>query len=91
MSFYQQCSQRLLSTKVVDYTFDFYSTLSAVIGCTTSAPDGSSPRGYSQIFSGIGSKYIVFSSASYVILVLIGFASSAPNGISPRVYKEGVH
>jgi hypothetical protein len=43
--------------KVVDYAFDFSSMLSIVIGCTTSAPDGSSPRGYSQKISGMGSKY----------------------------------
>jgi hypothetical protein len=61
----------LLSTKVVDDIFDLYSTLSIVIGCTTSDPDGSSPRGYSQKISGIGSKDIVFPSSSYVILVLI--------------------
>jgi hypothetical protein len=29
-----------------------------IIGCTPSAPDGSSPRGYSQILSGIGSRKI---------------------------------
>jgi hypothetical protein len=45
--------------KVVDYAFDFSSMLSVIIGCTTSAPDGSSPRGYSRNFSGIGSRYIV--------------------------------
>jgi hypothetical protein len=33
--------------KVVDFTFDYFSMLSIIIGCTTSAPDGSSPRGYS--------------------------------------------
>jgi hypothetical protein len=43
--------------KVVDYAFDFSSMLSIIIGCMTSAPDGSSPRGYSQKNSGIGSKY----------------------------------
>jgi hypothetical protein len=42
--------------KVVDYAFDFSSMLSIIIGCTTSAPDGSSPRGYSQKNSGIGKK-----------------------------------
>jgi hypothetical protein len=42
---------------VVDYACDFPSMLSIIIGCTTSAPDGSSPRGYSRNFSGIGSKY----------------------------------
>jgi hypothetical protein len=39
----------LLSTSVFKLLFVF-------IGCATSAPDGSSPRGYSQKFSGIGSK-----------------------------------
>jgi hypothetical protein len=43
--------------KVVDFAFDFSSMLSIIIGCTTSAPDGSSTRGYSRNFSGIGSKY----------------------------------
>jgi hypothetical protein len=71
MSICRQYSQILLSTKVVDDIFDLYSTLSVVIGCTTSAPDGSSPRGYSRHFLDIGSKYIVFPSSSYVILVLI--------------------
>jgi hypothetical protein len=27
-----------------------------IVGCAPSAPDGISPRGYSRIFSGIGSK-----------------------------------
>jgi hypothetical protein len=71
MSICRQYSRRLLSTKVVDDIFDLFSTLSVVIGCTTSAPDGSSPRGYIRHFSDIGSKYIVFPSSSYVILVLI--------------------
>jgi hypothetical protein len=43
--------------KVVDYAFDFSLMLSIIMGCTTSAPDGSSPRGYSQKKLGIGSKY----------------------------------
>jgi hypothetical protein len=37
----------LLACQVVNFIF---------IGCATSALEGSSPRGYSQIFSGIGSK-----------------------------------
>jgi hypothetical protein len=71
MSICRQYSRRLLSTKVVNDIFDLYSSLSVVIGCTASAPDGSSPRGYSQKKLGIGSKYIVFPSSRYVILVLI--------------------
>jgi hypothetical protein len=43
--------------KVIDCAFDFSSMLPITIGCTTSAPNGSSPRGYSQKNSGIGSKY----------------------------------
>jgi hypothetical protein len=43
--------------KVIDCAFYFSSNLSVIIGCTTSAPDGSSPRGYSQKKSGIDSKY----------------------------------
>jgi hypothetical protein len=43
--------------KVVNFAFDYFSMLSIIIGCTTSAPDGSSLRGYSRNFSGIGSKY----------------------------------
>jgi hypothetical protein len=43
--------------KVVDFAFDYFSMLSIIIGCMTSGPDGSSPRGYSQKNSGIGSKY----------------------------------
>jgi hypothetical protein len=43
--------------KVVDYVFDFSSMLSIIIGCTTSAPDGSILRGYNRIFLGIGLKY----------------------------------
>jgi hypothetical protein len=50
----EDCCRR----KVVNYAFGFSSMLPIIIGCTTSAPDGSSPRGYSQIFSGIGPKYI---------------------------------
>jgi hypothetical protein len=51
--------------KVVDYAFDFSSILSIIIGCTTSAPDGSIPRGYSRNFSDIGSKY------TYCLLILL--------------------
>jgi hypothetical protein len=43
-----------LSTSVFKLLFVF-------IGCAASAPDGSSPRGYSQKFSGIGSKNIILS------------------------------
>jgi hypothetical protein len=46
--------------KVVDYACNFPSMVSIIIGCTTSAPDGSSPRGYSRNFSGIGSKYTYY-------------------------------
>jgi hypothetical protein len=31
-----------------------------IVGCALSAPDGSSPRGYSRIFSGIDSKTDLF-------------------------------
>jgi hypothetical protein len=46
----------------IDDEVDFYSCIGAdisiFIGCVTSAPDGSSPRGYSRIFySSIGSKF----------------------------------
>jgi hypothetical protein len=50
--------------------FYFSSNLSITIGCTTSAPDGSSPRGYSRNFSGIGSKYTYCASKFYPIIVL---------------------
>jgi hypothetical protein len=49
----EDCCRR----KVVNYAFDCPSSLSIIIGCTTSAPNGSSPRGYSQKNLGIGSKY----------------------------------
>jgi hypothetical protein len=52
---------------VVDYNLQFllllllptsiFKLLFVFIGCTASALDGSSPRGYSRKFSGIGSKY----------------------------------
>jgi hypothetical protein len=48
----------LLSTKGSRFApLYFCSNLSITIRCMTSAPDGSSPRGYSQKKSGIGSKY----------------------------------
>jgi hypothetical protein len=40
--------------KVVDFAFEYFSMLSIIIGCTTSAPDGSSSQGYSRNFLGIG-------------------------------------
>jgi hypothetical protein len=59
------------------------------IGCATSAPDGSSPRGYSRNFSGIGSKYKsvhlcdIFGMTRALIICL--FSSHA---LSSRVHDE---
>jgi hypothetical protein len=40
----------------IGFNFPSFSCQLLSIGCATSAPDGSSPRGYSQKNSGIGSK-----------------------------------
>jgi hypothetical protein len=42
----------------VDFSSCLESDISIFIGCTTSAPDGSSPRGYSQIFLSIASEVL---------------------------------
>jgi hypothetical protein len=63
--------------KVVDYAFDFSSSLPIIIGCTTSAPDGSSPRGYSRNFSGIGSKYTYCRLSFSPVILLAQFCLDA--------------
>jgi hypothetical protein len=82
--------------KLVDSSFDFSSMLSIITGCTTSAPNGSSPRGYSRFFLGIGSKYtyclLIFHlrySWYYLLYILLSCSSRSSNGSSPRVH-EGV-
>jgi hypothetical protein len=40
------------------FIFHAKSIISIFIGCATRAPDGSSPRGYSQIFLSIGSEVL---------------------------------
>jgi hypothetical protein len=66
---------------------DKKSIFSIFIGCTTSAPDGSSPRGYRRIFLSIGSKILSSLSSSSSCFYFIGCATSAPDGSSPRGYK----
>jgi hypothetical protein len=46
------------------------SIFSIIIGCTTSALDGSSPRGYSRKFSNIGSKILPSFLFSFFYLLL---------------------
>jgi hypothetical protein len=79
--------------KVVHYAFNFSSSLSIIIGCTTSAPDGSSPRGYSQKNSGIGSKYtycrLSLFSCDTLGTIMLRCSSRSSGDSSPRVH-EGV-
>jgi hypothetical protein len=89
-----------------DDEVNFYSCIGAdisiFIGCMTSTPDGSSPRGYSQIFySSIGSEMFfffqffqydlqkVFYLSNYFFLhyLLEVCAFSTPDGSSPRGYN----
>jgi hypothetical protein len=42
------------------FTHQVVALFDNIIGCTLSAPDGSSPRGYSRIFSGIDLKNDLF-------------------------------
>jgi hypothetical protein len=41
---------------VPTFTHQIVALFDNIVGCALSAPDGSSPRGYSRIFSGIDSK-----------------------------------
>jgi hypothetical protein len=57
------------------FTHQIVALFDNIIGCALSAPDGSSPRGYSRIFSGINSKnefFFLDSSVSFM-LVFIDF------------------
>jgi hypothetical protein len=64
-----------------------------IVGCTLSAPDGSSPRGYSRtkLFLSIGSN-IVYSIIMLQLEIFIdnfvGCALNAPDGSSPRGYSR---
>jgi hypothetical protein len=54
---------------VPTFTHQIVALYDNVVGCALSAPDGSSPRGYSRIFSGIDSKHDLFfldSSVSFI-------------------------
>jgi hypothetical protein len=86
----------------VDDSLDKKSIFSIFIGCTISAPDGSSPRGYSRIFSSIGSKDIVFSSFLLLLLLLLrlllllififislGARPALPMGVAPEAIRGG--
>jgi hypothetical protein len=51
----------------------------------TSAPDGSSPRGYSRKFFEYRLKYIAFSSFQLLLLALIlGAQPAFPMGVAPE-------
>jgi hypothetical protein len=70
--------------------------ISIFIGCTTSALDGNSPRGYSRIFFEYRIKRLFFffcrhamhktilNSCPYLILYLIRCATNSPDESSPR-------
>jgi hypothetical protein len=63
-----------------------------IIGCTTSAPDGSSPRGYSQKFSSIGSSILSSHPSNFINLVLLssGARLALPMGIvAPEDIRGG--
>jgi hypothetical protein len=60
----------LLSTPVFKLLFVF-------IGFVASAPDGSSPRGYSRKFSGIGSKYNIVALPPAIVLAQLCFKYSS--------------
>jgi hypothetical protein len=64
-----------------------------IIGCAPSAPDGSSPRGYSRknLILSIGSKKLCLLSCHQIVALLnniVGCALSAPDGSSPRGYSR---
>jgi hypothetical protein len=63
---------------------------SIVIGCMTSAPDGSIPRGYIRKFFKYRLKYTVFSSSQlyHSFSNFVGCTPSAPDGSSPLGYKR---
>jgi hypothetical protein len=82
----------LLACKVDNFNF---------VGCTTSAPDGSSPRGYSQKILGIGSKVLApcfvflchdlhkqFLKSFPFSFLFIECATNALDGSSPRGYGQ---
>jgi hypothetical protein len=64
------------------------------IGCASSAPDGSRPRGYSRIvYSSIGSKFLRFYTSffnlqkifsSYYCFCSLGARSALPMGVAPE-------
>jgi hypothetical protein len=61
------------------------------VGCAASAPDGSSPRGYSRKHvSSIGSNKFFFLHPSHSSSFdnIVGYATSAPDGSSPRGYSQ---
>jgi hypothetical protein len=63
---------------------------SIVIGCTTSAPDGSSPRGYSRkLFSSIGSSILSSHLPISVILALISLGArlALPMRVAPEAIR----
>jgi hypothetical protein len=64
-----------------------------IVGCAPSAPDGSSPQGYSRknLISSIGSKILCLLLFYQIVGLfdnIIGCALSAPNGSSPRGYSR---
>jgi hypothetical protein len=64
-----------------------------IVRCAPSAPDGGSPRGYSQknLILSIGSKTLYLLLVHQTIALLdniVGCALSAPDGSSPRGYSR---
>jgi hypothetical protein len=74
--------------------FNAKSIIAIFIRCTTSAPDGSSPRGYSRIFSSIGSKVLSSFIVTYTkqfeipslvdLYILSGARLALPMGVAPE-------
>jgi hypothetical protein len=75
-------------------SFAFFAPLfmKNITGCAPSAPDGSSPRGYSRkTYFEYRLKYIVPTFMHQIVALfynIIGCALSAPDGSSPRGYSR---
>jgi hypothetical protein len=87
-----QWSRNLLSKKGSRLRLAYLlSSCSIVIGCTTNAPDVSSPRGYGWVLvADHRLQFILLLSVEFFLKIVfsIGCAASAPDGSSPRGYSR---
>jgi hypothetical protein len=72
---------------VPTFTHQIVALFDNIVGCALSAPDGSSPRGYSQIFSGTDSKnefFFLDSSVSFMsVFRRLPWSSSIRRSVIP--------